>query len=147
MSDHGTQFTSNLWIKKLKRENIEVVFSSICHLQGNIVERVNKELGRFFRSLVGEKHNSWVNYVDLIQKCINETHHETTEFTPIKLHFNTKPSRFWSKIFKGEFTKNSQTQEQQISLARERIISKRKKANENINKRRKLVQLELMTRC
>lgn len=143
ISDHGTQFTSKAWAKKLEKEKIVMIFSSIRHPQGNIVERVNKELGRFFRTLVGERHGSWTNYVELIQKCMNETHHETTELTPMELHFNKKPTRFWSKILKNDFQKIPENHERQIFLARERIISKRKKANEKINKRRKLIQFQI----
>lgn len=83
--DHGTQFTSLKWADKLKSEDVELVFSSIRHPQGNIVERVNRELGRFFRTLVEEKHTGWATYTEKVQNCSNETHRETTELTPLEL--------------------------------------------------------------
>ena len=47
-SDHGSQFTSRVWEKRLSGDGIIHTFSSIRHPQSNIVERVNKEIGRSF---------------------------------------------------------------------------------------------------
>ena len=46
--DHGTQFTAKKWQDKLEEEEVQLIYSSIRHPQGNIVERVNRELGKFF---------------------------------------------------------------------------------------------------
>ena len=54
LSDHGTQFTLEQWIKALENEDIEPILSSIRHPQSNLVERVHRELGRFFRTFVKE---------------------------------------------------------------------------------------------
>ena len=120
-SDHGSQFTSDKWIKKLEKEKIKPVFSSIRHPQSNIVERVNKELGRFFRTLIGENHGAWLRYLNLIQRCINETHHETTDVTPMELHLGMKPTRFWTNILGVNLQNPTILHEKQIVLARERI--------------------------
>ena len=55
-TDHGTQFTAKGWSTKLRENNITSTFSSIRHPQSNIVERVNKEIGRFFRTLISRNH-------------------------------------------------------------------------------------------
>lgn len=55
-SDHGTQFTSKGWVNRLESEGIRAVFSSIRHPQSNAVERINKEIGRYFRTLTSDKH-------------------------------------------------------------------------------------------
>lgn len=94
-SDHGSQFTANAWKKKLKDENILLVFSSVRHPQSNMVERIMRELGNFFRTLVGDKHKSWANWVEFIQNVLNDTFHSTIGFTPSELHLGRKPSRFW----------------------------------------------------
>lgn len=93
--DHGTQFTCTQWATRLEEENIQLVFSSIRHPQGNIVERVNRELGRYFRTFISNQHTNWANYIERIQTCINETVHESTVFTPVELHFNRKRVRMW----------------------------------------------------
>lgn len=141
--DHGTQFTGSRWAKKLKEENVELIFSSIRHPQGNIVERVNRELGRFFRTFVGDKHTNWVNYINIIHKCINETTHETTEFTPLELHCGIKPERMWKKWISSEINDFKQTQEEKIYLARERIKKKGERRSERWNKDRVFTELQI----
>ena len=140
-SDHGTQFTSPKWIDKLKKENIQCTFSSIRHPQSNNVERCNKELKSFFRTFVKEKHGAWMLHVKNIEKILNEVHHDTTEFTPLELHKNLKPTRFWLKYF--PIKEDNSSHEYKISLARNRIHSKREKRNQKINAKRKLISFEL----
>ena len=118
LSDHGTQFTSEKWIKALENEGIKPIFSSIRHSQSNVVERVHRELGRFFRTFVKERHTGWAKYLDVIQKIINETHHETTGFTPIELHLNTKPTRVWEKWIRFTTSKGGDARAENISSAR-----------------------------
>ena len=138
--DHGTQFTSPKWTEKLKKEGILCTFSSIRHPQSNIVERCNREIKRFFHTFVDEKHGAWAIYVKDVEKILNEVHHDATEFTPIELHKNMKPTRFWLKFFPE---KNDEiSHEYKISLARDRIYTKRKRNNEKINESRKLVSFQ-----
>ena len=39
--------------------------------------------------------NTWWSWIKITESCMNETHHETTEFTPIELHLDKKPKRAW----------------------------------------------------
>lgn len=133
--DHGTQFTASKWKQKLNDEGIKLVFSSIRHPQSNIVERVNRELGRFFRTFVKDKHSGWARYVNIIQNCINETHHETTEYTPVELHLNAKPTRCWKNWIRVETMGTQPTHEEKLYLARERISKKRKTRADRINQK------------
>ena len=94
-SDQGSQFTSKLWCERLKNEGIEMVLSCVRHPQSNMIEMVNRKIGRFLRTLVTGKHGNWINYVEAIQNCLNVTCHETTQLTPIELHLNIKPNRIW----------------------------------------------------
>ena len=120
--DHGTQFTAKKWQDKLEEEELQLIYSSIRHPQGNIVERVNRELGKFFRIFVKDNHTAWACYVPLIQEIINETCHESTEMTPYELHFKQEPRRPWSKwIKKPEITEENRSHEEKIELAAERI--------------------------
>lgn len=50
--DHGTQFTSDTLINELNELNIKYTHVSIRHPCTNIVERTNKELGRFFSIVI-----------------------------------------------------------------------------------------------
>ena len=130
-ADHSTQFTSKKWINKLKTENIICSFSSIRHPQAAIVERCNKEIKRFFRTFISlknnNKHGAWMNYLKIIEKILNEIHHETTEMTPVELHKGIKSYHFWEKYFSAE--KEQIPHEKLIFLAKERIIRKRERRN------------------
>lgn len=95
-SDHGTQFTFRLWLETMRTEHISTVFSSVRHRQSNLVERVNKEIGRFLRTLELRRHATWPTWINFIQNCLNESYHDTTMFTPVELQTGMKPTRFWS---------------------------------------------------
>lgn len=40
LADNGTQFTSRRWIEGLQRADIQIIYSSVRHPQGNPTERV-----------------------------------------------------------------------------------------------------------
>lgn len=141
--DHGTQFTGVQWAKKLEEENVKLVFSSIRHPQGNIVERVNRELGRFFRTFVGNQHTNWPKFIPIIHTCINETMHESTEFTPIELHFNRQPERMWKNWISLEYVNQHPTHEEKIYLTRERLKKKGERRAERCNKNKTFTELNL----
>ena len=93
ITDHGTQFTSPIGLEFFNEKGIQPVFSSIRHPQNNIVERIHRELSRFFKCLIGENYGSWWSWINMIESCMNETYHENIQFTPIELHLNKKPKR------------------------------------------------------
>ena len=81
-----------------------------------------------------DKHGAWINYVDAIQNCLNETCHETTQLTPVELHLNKAPKRIWKNYLQAHETLNQEIgHEQKISLARERIHRKRARIAKKIN--------------
>ena len=62
LSDRGTQFTSKRWKGSPEERKIKVILTSIRHPQANMVERTNRELARFLRTLLSEnEHSSWYN--------------------------------------------------------------------------------------
>lgn len=93
ISDHRMQFTSDKYIKALENANIKPNYSSIRHLQSNIVGRVHRELSRFFRTIVRNNQKCWLQFVKIIQNIMNESHYDTTNFTPMELHSNVKPTQ------------------------------------------------------
>ena len=71
--NNSSQLTSPKWSKKMKEEQIQLSFSSIRHPKSNIIERIHRGLGIFFRILPSQKHTSWAKYVNIIMKIINES--------------------------------------------------------------------------
>ena len=133
-TDHGTQFTAKRWSTKLRENNIISTFSSIRHPQSNIVERVNKEIGCFFRTLISSNHKGWAIWVPFIEECLNKVYHETTEFTPIELQLDIKPTRFWKKWL-APCDRNDIPYETKIALAKDRIKRKGQARADHINKK------------
>ena len=142
VTDHGTQFTSPVWSEFLKEQEIQPVFSSIRHPQSNIVERIHRELSRFFRSLIGENHGSWWSWISIIQSCMNETYHQTTEFTPIELHLNKKSKRAWENWLDFPQKGSNISYERKLELARENISRKGKNRASKFNKAHRLTALK-----
>lgn len=122
LMDHGTQFTSKKLKNKLDQLDIKYTYISIRHPCANIVERTNKELGRLFRALIKLKHTEWFSKIRIIQNILNEIYHETTQFTPMELHFGKKPTRFWEKII--HIQKPNLSVEQKLFLTEQRINKK-----------------------
>ena len=61
-----------------------------------MVERVNRELSKFFIILLDElKHTSWYDKMEIIDNILNEVDHDTTEATPMELMLKKQPTRFW----------------------------------------------------
>ena len=71
MMDHGTQFTSKKWTDTLRENGINPIFSSIRHLQSNIVERIHRELGRFFR-VYTQHHSTRIRHGQNIRKLLQQ---------------------------------------------------------------------------
>lgn len=132
-SDNGSQFTAKNWAKRLKQENIIAVFSSVRHPQGNMVERIMRELGNFFRVLVREKHQSWSIWVNFTQNVLNETFHSTIGFAPSEVHLGIQPSRFWSNWIDKPPDLET-TLESKLELALNNMMKNREKWRTNANK-------------
>ena len=72
----------------------------------------------------------------MIQKIINETYHETTGFTPIELHLNTRPTRVWEKWLSVPPVSDV-THERKIFLVRDRAHHKLKTRAKRENQNKK----------
>lgn len=90
LSDHGTQFTSHIWIDGLKNEGVRVIYSSIRHPQSNPSERVMRELGRILRAYVYERHTNWAKWLPLAEIWMNHNVHDAIGCTPHELQFHTR---------------------------------------------------------
>jgi len=82
VSDHGVQFVSKVWKRRLSELGSIITHTSVYHPQSNPAERVMRELGRLFRTYCHENHIEWPQYVFYIEWVLNNTVHEATGFTP-----------------------------------------------------------------
>ena len=105
---------------------------------------MNKEISRFFRTFVSDRHTNWAKYIDIISTCINKVHHETTQETLYQLQLGKKPTRMWQQYIYTDKTAKEKTHEKRLALARERIKKRGSKRNQKINaKIKKIVRYNL----
>lgn len=100
LSDQGTQFTSRKWSQTLISANVQPVFCSVRHPQGNPSERVMRELGRLFRTYCHGNHKKWATEVSHFQELLNNVTHESTGFAPVEIHFGVTPTSPLRKYIK-----------------------------------------------
>lgn len=92
MSDNGSQFASKVWKKKMKEEGVRVIYTTVRNPRPNTTERVNKELGRLFRTYCRTNHKGWVDLLPKLEILYNNTYHESTGFTPCEILYS-EPTR------------------------------------------------------
>ncbi|KAK3909260.1 Retrovirus-related Pol polyprotein from transposon 412 [Frankliniella fusca] len=98
LSDHGTQYTSKVWVKGLEAAGVRVTHSTIRHPQSNPAERVMRTLGQMFRLYCHCKHTSWPRMLPKIEAWINNTIHDSTGAAPAFLHHGRRPARPWDEL-------------------------------------------------
>nr|CAI5844545.1 unnamed protein product [Callosobruchus analis] len=127
-SDNDTQFQSGRWVKGLKELGVECLHTSEYFPQGNITERVNREIGRMLRAFCHTKHTKWAFMLDEVESCLNSVIHESTGFAPILLHLGIKPTNNIHKIvdFPPEPPTNTDVKSVWV-LALENLKNKEKK--------------------
>ena len=144
LSDQGVQFQSEMWEKTLKENGIQPVLTSIRHPQGNLAERVNKELGKYLRIYCHNQHNKWAEYLPFFEKAINENYSEATSYTPIELEEDRMPTRFWKNYINKPTNFNVPVPlSVKVEYAKQRIIARGNKRIERFNLTHKLQQFNV----
>ncbi|KAF2884501.1 hypothetical protein ILUMI_21675 [Ignelater luminosus] len=92
LTDNGTQFRSQTWISVLESANIKYICTCVYHPQGNMTERVNREIGSILRAFCHMKHTKWATMTAQIEVWLNQAVHKSTGYAPIELHLNEKRS-------------------------------------------------------
>jgi hypothetical protein len=115
LSDHGTQFTSPMWKKKLSELDVTVRYSPIRHLESNPVERVMRETGKYCKIYCYTTQKKWPE----LESWLNTTISGSTGFTPVELMFNDIRPDIFSKILNKtkEQQPNNEELQDKISLA------------------------------
>lgn len=98
LSDHGTQFTSQIWKDILNKHNIKISYSSIRHPESNPTERVMKELSRLFRVYCQRSHAGWANHIENIETLFNSTPHTSTGYSLNQILYGKNPPDLLNNI-------------------------------------------------
>jgi cleavage and polyadenylation specificity factor subunit 1 len=92
VNDNGTQFVNNVITELLKLVGTEHIMTLAYSKEENgLVERANKEVNRHLRALIFHKNviNEWSKNKPLIQRIINATKSDLTQYCPADLLFGT----------------------------------------------------------
>lgn len=148
LTDHGTQFTNKVWRDRMKELGIKETFSTIRHPQANRSERVNRDLGNYFRVLVQENHKCWPKYTSMVNRLINNSFQTITGAAPIELHFGIRKETPWSDILGGVLGRKgkeipSKELKEMRDKAVERIETSGNRAREKFNNTHKCCKFEL----
>ncbi|KAF2889269.1 hypothetical protein ILUMI_16904, partial [Ignelater luminosus] len=88
LSDNGTQFRSQTWISVLESANIKHIRTCVYNPQGNMTERVNREIGRILRAFCHMKHTKWATMTAQVEVWLNQAVHETNMFPSVNRVMN-----------------------------------------------------------
>lgn len=135
LSDRGTQFTSKRWKESLQQREIQGILTSIRHPQANMVERVNRELARFYRTFLDtDSHKKWVSITPRIEAILNESYHDTIGMSPHEALKGKRPERFWNELIPIHWRDPELEEQERINIIWERIKTKGEKRMERKNK-------------
>ncbi|KAI2660356.1 Transposon Tf2-8 polyprotein [Labeo rohita] len=98
LSDHGPQFTSQLWLSFFRLLGVNISLTSGYHPQANgQVERLNQELTRFLRSYCQNHQEYWSHYLFWAEYAQNSLRKPATNLTPFQCTLGFQPPLFqWS---------------------------------------------------
>jgi hypothetical protein len=136
LSDHGTQFTSPMWKKKLAQLDVSVKYSPIRHSESNPAERVMKEIGKYCKIYCHVTQKKWPELTPQIESWLNTTVSDSTGFTPVELMFNEKRPDLFAKILSKTKDQQPDTGSLQDKLTLAYLTMKQKA--EKRKRRRKL---------
>ena len=138
------QFQSEVCSRILKENGIQPILTSIRHPQGNLAERVNKELGKYLRIYGHKQHNRRAEYLSFFDKAINENYSEATSYTPIEIEEDCQCNRFWRKYVQKPDNQNVPVPLSiKIANAKRRIIKKGNERIERFNRTHKLLKFNV----
>uniref|UniRef100_A0A0K8TC94 RNA-directed DNA polymerase n=2 Tax=Lygus hesperus TaxID=30085 RepID=A0A0K8TC94_LYGHE len=95
ITDNATIFTSASWKIGLLEMDIAAHLTPVKHPQSNLAERVNYEVIKYLRIMIGDRQPSWFWAVQDIEDIINSTHHTQLKMSPYEAFHNKKPRRPW----------------------------------------------------
>lgn len=123
LSDNGPQFISERFMQCMGLKKIKHIRISTYFPQGNMSERVMKEINRLCRTYCNKKHTAWANHIQQFESIINNLWNESTGFAPCELMFGIKPTNIISE--EVEFpTSSVLTQDEKLELAKEMMSKK-----------------------
>lgn len=141
MTDNGKQFISKIWQETMKECGIKKIYTTVRNPRPNTTERVNKELGRIFRTFCHAHHRSWATILPKVEELYNNTFHDSTGFSPCEILYGESSRMTFDNCLPKRLNKLD------IGKIREQVRINLKKASEirqsTFNKRNKLIKFHI----
>jgi hypothetical protein len=122
ISDHGSQFTSNLMKKLCTEWNIKHRMTSIYHPQPNQAERSNRNIIPMIAAFVDGQHSSWDHHLQKFALALRNAVSDTTRVTPALLNLGRDIPTPFDRNMQGE-TAVSQSNPNQLAKELKNIIT------------------------
>ncbi|KAJ8870259.1 hypothetical protein PR048_029280 [Dryococelus australis] len=131
LSNNGSQFTSHVWQKGLKRLSIVPTTAPVRSPRSNPVERRMSLLGTVLRMYCHHEQQAWRDKIPLVEFVMNHTIHASTGFTPYEVLTNKRSEivarKLLSKLLQADksFEENSMptTQEVLLDIVKRKLYS------------------------
>jgi transposase InsO family protein len=136
LSDHGSQFNSPVWKKKLQELGIEPMYSPVRNPNSNPSERILCEVGKFCRIYCNRNHKTWAELIPHIEKWMNESISESTGYTPIELLTDKPRPDLFAKVITKDPDQLPQGEDRETRALKAYL--RMKKRAERRNKRNKV---------
>ncbi|CAG9137414.1 unnamed protein product [Plutella xylostella] len=141
LSDNGSQFASKQWQDNMAKHGVKVLYTTVRNPRPNTTERVNKELGRLFRTYCRNNHCGWVSVLPNLENLYNNTYHESTGYTPCEIMYGNKTEISFDKMI-GKAEENLD-----VIHVRERVRQNLEKASrariDKFNNRYRIIQYQI----
>lgn len=98
LSDHGSQFTSKRWVKRLEELNIIPSLALIRHASSNPAKRYMNEIVRMLRTYCWGNQGAWAKIITDIEETLNNIPYSSTGYAPIVVLTGQKPSQLLDPI-------------------------------------------------
>ncbi|OXA39085.1 Transposon Ty3-G Gag-Pol polyprotein [Folsomia candida] len=91
LSDNATNFRGKILANLMKAWGIEQKFTTTYHPQGNITERVNRNLRAMLSAYTHSTHSKWDEFLPETALALRTAVHSSTGFSPALLNLGREP--------------------------------------------------------
>jgi len=140
ISDRGSQFTSDFWMRLCELLNIDHSLSTANHPQTDgQTERVNGILEQYLRCFINERQNNWVDLLPFAEFSYNNTLHQSIQQSPFFANYGYNPvfnPSIPSKINLSDADERITTINENIKLLKENLNKAKETYKKYADKRR-----------
>lgn len=141
LSDHGSNFVSEVMQVMHVHLGIKQALTPEYHPGSNMVERRNHDIKERIAMMVGQNHDMWDRYVEIVQYALNTAQCRATGYSPSQLAYGCQPNNPNDPASDASEIDHWPMGMNDIEPTWKNLLSKIMNARDNINRRQdKLIQ-------